>query len=195
MFIDGATNQKGLGVGIVIISSKSITIEKSLRLSFLGTNNEAECKTLKAGLNAIKNLGYGFVKVFCDLRLVVRQVQGEFVAKYHKIHWYLSQIKQLQYHFEAFSEEQIPEVRILKLTCWQPWLGESLPRIIMVENLATPYDNQVPVGINVVHVGQSWMDLMVTFIKNRMLPENRIEAEKVQRKSPRYWLLEEKKII
>lgn len=65
----------------------------------------------------------------------------------------------------------------------------------MVENLATPYDNQVPVGISVVHVGQSWMDLMVTFIKNRMLPENRIEAEKVQRKSPRYWLLEEKKFI
>ena len=46
LYIDGVANQKGLGVKIVIISPKSITIEKSLRLTFSATNNEAEYEAL-----------------------------------------------------------------------------------------------------------------------------------------------------
>ena len=39
VYVDGATNQKGSGVGRVLISPEQITIEKSLRLGFLTTNN------------------------------------------------------------------------------------------------------------------------------------------------------------
>ena len=46
LYIDGVANQKGLRVKIVIISPKSITIEKSLRLTFSATNNEAEYEVL-----------------------------------------------------------------------------------------------------------------------------------------------------
>ena len=44
VYVDGITNQKGSGVGIVLISSEKITIEKSLRLGFSATNNEAEMR-------------------------------------------------------------------------------------------------------------------------------------------------------
>ena len=40
--VDGAANQRGSRVGIVIISPEKIIIEKSLRLGFSATNNEAE---------------------------------------------------------------------------------------------------------------------------------------------------------
>lgn len=40
--VDGATNQRGSGVGLVLISPEGINIEKSLRLGFSATNNEAE---------------------------------------------------------------------------------------------------------------------------------------------------------
>ena len=46
MYVDGAANQRGSGVGLVLISPERITIEKSLRLGFLATNNEAEYETL-----------------------------------------------------------------------------------------------------------------------------------------------------
>ena len=39
LYVDGATNQRGLGVGLVLVSPEKITIEKSLRLSFSTTNN------------------------------------------------------------------------------------------------------------------------------------------------------------
>ena len=40
--IDSAANQKGSGVGLILVSPEGITIEKSLRLGFSATNNEAE---------------------------------------------------------------------------------------------------------------------------------------------------------
>ena len=42
LYIDEAVNQRGSGVGLVLVSPEKIIIEKSLRLSFSATNNEAE---------------------------------------------------------------------------------------------------------------------------------------------------------
>ena len=49
LYVDGATNQRGSGVGLVIVLPKKITIEKSLRLNFSVTNNEAEYEALLRG--------------------------------------------------------------------------------------------------------------------------------------------------
>ena len=40
LYVDGAANQQGSGVGLVLVSPEKITIEKSLRLNFSATNNE-----------------------------------------------------------------------------------------------------------------------------------------------------------
>ena len=50
LYVDGATNQRGSGVGLVLVSPEKITIEKSLRLSFSATNNEAEYEVLLMGM-------------------------------------------------------------------------------------------------------------------------------------------------
>ena len=50
VYVDGAANQRGSGVGLVLVSPKKITIEKSLRLGFLTTNNEAEYEALLMGM-------------------------------------------------------------------------------------------------------------------------------------------------
>ena len=42
VYVDGVTNQRGSGVGLVLESPKKTIIEKSLRLGFSATNNEAE---------------------------------------------------------------------------------------------------------------------------------------------------------
>ena len=44
VYVDGATNHRGSGVGLVLVSLEKITIEKSLRLGFSTTNNEANMK-------------------------------------------------------------------------------------------------------------------------------------------------------
>ena len=71
VYVDGATNHKGFGVGLVLISPERITIEKSLRLGFSAMNNEAEYKTLLIGMIMVQKLGGKAVEAFSDSRLVV----------------------------------------------------------------------------------------------------------------------------
>ena len=51
--MDGATNQKGSRVGLVLISPEKLIIEKSLRLGFSATNNEAEYEALLEGMSMV----------------------------------------------------------------------------------------------------------------------------------------------
>ena len=69
--MDGIANQKGSRIGIVMISPDGITLEKSFRLGFSATNNEAEYEALLAGLIAMQKLGSRTIKAYCDLRLIV----------------------------------------------------------------------------------------------------------------------------
>ena len=46
VYVDGVSNQKGLGIGLVLMSPEKVIIEKSLRLDFSATNNEAEFEAL-----------------------------------------------------------------------------------------------------------------------------------------------------
>ena len=71
VYIDSATNQRGSRVGLVLISPEKITIEKSLKLSFLATNNEAEYEALLVGMTIVQKMGGKVVEIFSNLRLVV----------------------------------------------------------------------------------------------------------------------------
>ena len=71
VLVDGAANQRGSGVGLVIISPEKIIIEKSLRLDFLATNNEAEYEALLVGMIMVQRMNGKAVKMFSDSRLIV----------------------------------------------------------------------------------------------------------------------------
>ena len=58
-------------MGLVLVSPEKITIEKSLRLGFSATNNEAEYKALLMGMVIVQKMGGKAVKMFSDSRLIV----------------------------------------------------------------------------------------------------------------------------
>ena len=95
MYIDGAANQRGSGVGLVLISPEKITIEKSLRLGFSATKNEAEYETLLQGMAMVHKMRGKALEVFSDSRLVVGQVKGELEARDVRMQEYLSQVRRL----------------------------------------------------------------------------------------------------
>ena len=64
-----------------MISLDKITLEKSLRLGFAATNNEAEYKALLAGFVAMCKLRGKVVRAYYDPRVIGRQVRGDFEAK------------------------------------------------------------------------------------------------------------------
>ena len=72
LYVDGAAS---CGV------PRQDTIEKSLRLGFSATNNEAKYETLLVGMIMIPEMGGKAMEVFLDSSLVVGQVKGELEAK------------------------------------------------------------------------------------------------------------------
>ena len=79
--MDGIVNQRGTRVGLVLVSPEKITIEKSLRLGFSATNNEAEYEALLVGMAMVHKMGKNTVEIFSDSRLVVGQVKGKLEAR------------------------------------------------------------------------------------------------------------------
>ena len=89
MFVDGASNARGFGVRIVMMSHEGLRLEKSLRLGFRASNNEAEYKALIASLRAAQKLGVEELEIFSDSRLVVSQVEGSFEVRDSRMSQYL----------------------------------------------------------------------------------------------------------
>lgn len=98
---------------------------------------------------------------------------------------YLSQVKRLLANFESFTLQQVPRSQnshAFSLATLATSIREWLSRIRLVKNLVTPaYNKQTIVGVNFTLVGPSWMDPIVSFLKDGNLPEGRIEAEKTRR--------------
>ena len=133
--MDGASNQKGAGVKLVLISHKKVIVEKSLRLDFSTMNNKAKYEALMMGPVMVQRIGGKSVRVFSDLRLVVSQVKGEFEAKDERIQGYLSQVKCLQSEFESFDLLHIPRsgnAHADSLTMLATSSAQNLSRVILV---------------------------------------------------------------
>ena len=108
VYVDGVSNQKGSEVGLVLVSPEKVVIEKSLRLDFSATNNEAEYEALVEGMAMVQRMGGKSIRLFSDSRLVAGQVRGEFEAKDERMQGYLSQVKCLQLKFDSFDLLHVP---------------------------------------------------------------------------------------
>ena len=98
-------------MGLVLVSPEKITIEKSLRLGFSATNNEAEYEALLMGMVIVQKIGGKTVEIFFDSRLVVGQVKGELEARDPRMQEYLSQVRHIQTKFEFFNLSYISRSR------------------------------------------------------------------------------------
>ena len=101
--MDGAANQKRSGVGLVLISPEKLIVEKSLRLGFSATNNEAEYKALLEGMFMVQRIWGKSATIFSDSRLVVGKVKGELEARDERMQGYLTRIRHLQMKIESFN--------------------------------------------------------------------------------------------
>ncbi|GMP24504.1 hypothetical protein CsSME_00001752 [Camellia sinensis var. sinensis] len=81
LFVDGASNRHGAGLGIVLTSPDGLTIEHAITNSFPASNNEAEYEALLVGLKSALRIKASEVMVFSDSKLVINQVSGEYEAR------------------------------------------------------------------------------------------------------------------
>ena len=138
VYVDGAANQRGSGIGLVLISPDGIAIEKSLRLGFSATNNEAKYEALLQRMTMVQKLGGRVMEAFLDSKLVVSQVMGDLEARDARMQEYLGRVKRLQSGFESFNLTHVSRsanTHADSLATLATSSAHDLPRIIFVEDL------------------------------------------------------------
>ena len=190
VYVDDAANQRDSGVGLVLISPDGITIEKSLRLGFSATNNEAECEALLEGMSMAEKLGGKSVSMYSDSRLIMGQVNGELEAKDERMQEYLDQAKCLRSRFDPFSLMHIcrsGNTHADSLATLTTSSTQCLPQVILVENLHRPSVVKTEaIHVHSVRVRPSWMDPLILFLKEDILPKEKSEANKIRRKASQF---------
>ena len=198
VYIDGAANQKGSRIGLVLTTPEGATIKKSLRLGFFATNNEAKYEALLQGMTIVQKMEGKVVEMFSDSRLVMGQVRGEMEAKDMRMQEYLNQVKRLRPGFDLFSLSHISisgNTHIDSLATLATSSAGQLPRIILDEHLGKASKiAKDTTRVHEIRVGPSWMDLIVVFLKDNILLEGKSKAKKIRRSVTRFWLSEDHKL-
>ena len=103
----------------------------------------------------------------------------------------------MQSKFDSFDLLHIPRsgnVHADSLAMLATSSAQDLPRVILVEDLYKPSRTGDTVQINQIRARPSWMDSIIQFLNEDILPEEKIEADKIRRKATSYWLSEEHKL-
>ena len=72
--------------------------------------------------------------------------------------------------------------------------AQHLPQVILIEDLYRPTEVREVAQIHQIRVVPSWMDSIIRFLREDILPEEKIEADKIRRKATNYWLLNDHKL-
>ncbi|KAJ9542724.1 hypothetical protein OSB04_029230, partial [Centaurea solstitialis] len=190
MHVDGASNARGSGLGVVLKSSHGGNMVYSIRCEFKTTNNEAEYEALIAGLDMAYNLGARWLHVRSDSLLVVNQINGEFQAKDSKMISYLKIAKDKIARFDKFSIEQIPRdlnMQADALANLGSAFNEPTLESVPIIHLMSPTIEEA----QMIEENHDWSNDIWNYLKNDQLPEDKLEARKVRLKSSRYTIFDD----
>jgi VCBS repeat-containing protein len=91
--VDGASNLRGSGAGVVLEGPDGVMIEQSLRFAFKANNNQAEYEALIAGMKLTKEMEVTDLRAKRDSQLVTNQVSGEYQTKEPHLMKYLEKVR------------------------------------------------------------------------------------------------------
>ncbi|XP_074299286.1 uncharacterized protein LOC141630353 [Silene latifolia] len=108
LHVDGASNTKRAGVGLVLKSPQGEQIIQAVRCEFKATNNDAEYEALILGLQLALEMQINHIKVYSDSQLIVNHVNNVYTARDPKMVAYLEVAKELKLRFASFHIQQMP---------------------------------------------------------------------------------------
>ncbi|XP_058087523.1 uncharacterized protein LOC131234607 [Magnolia sinica] len=194
LFVDGSSNSKRAGAGIILVALDSTTIQYAIRLGFKASNNEVEYEGLLAGLRLTASLGVKLLEVRCDSQLAMNYISTENEAKETRMVAYLAEAKKLIERFGSYTINQIPRME----NSWADALTKlasategMIPRIIPMEFLDSPsIDRANQEMVNPVEATPSWMDPIFEYLTIGQVPQDRLEARCLKIRAARYIILD-----
>ncbi|XP_059635272.1 uncharacterized protein LOC132277429 [Cornus florida] len=182
------------GIGIKLQMPEGTTLSQVVRLKFSVTNNEAEYEALLARLKMARELKVKSLVTFSDSQLIIRQVTGEYGTKDEIMEAYHFAVLREVKDFDQIKFVQLPREYnedADRLACSASSSGETLVRVILVDVLSQPSifgesSRLDPWQINVILYEPTWIDPIMNFIRDGVLPERKDEARKIRSNVAKY---------
>jgi ribonuclease HI len=106
--VDGSSNRKRSGAGVMLISLEGEQLELALKLAFPTTNNEAEYEVVVAGMAITQELGVQVLEVRSNSEVVSGHICGEYATRGKKMKMYLAKVRELEGSFERMLIMRVP---------------------------------------------------------------------------------------
>ena len=101
-------------------------------------------------------------------------MKGELEARDERMQGYLNQVRRLQSGFESFTLLHVPKsgnTHADSLATLATSSTQSLSRVILIEDLCKPTEVKgLAVHVHQIRVGLSWMDSIVLYLREDILP-------------------------
>ncbi|XP_074369023.1 uncharacterized protein LOC141709030 [Apium graveolens] len=189
LHVDGAVNNNGSGVGIVLITPEGHRLMSAIHFKFYVTNNDDEYEALINGLKLALEVGAMNLIVRSDSELVVNQINGGFQARGPRTELYMRCAQCLLNFFsnarlESISREENSNADALakmgsqmdSVQLGQILLGiQEIPSIPEVEVLLT---QEVP--------RESWMTPIHNYIQTGAVPKDKLQALRLRYQAAKY---------
>ncbi|XP_020209305.1 uncharacterized protein LOC109794226 [Cajanus cajan] len=190
LHVDGSSNTKGSGAGIILDGPNDMMLELVIKFDFRATNNQAEYEALLAGLRLAKDVGVKKLKCCSDSKLITEQVEGSYQTKEPQLQKYNLMVSHLTSSFDHFQIEHVPRAHNVRADLLSKLASTKRPgqhKTIIQETISAPSYDSIAVLAN--NPGQSsWMLSIWQYLTNGTLPSDKVEASKVKAKSCHFTL-------
>ena len=180
--VNGASLQKGAGVGLQLKAPTRERVEQAIRLIFPASNNEIEYEAILAGIDLAQSVSSEKLLIRSDSQLVVGQVNGEYEMQDQRMTRYMGLVKQQLETFATWKFEHIPRDSNEKENALAA-VGTS---VLIKETVFLPIYYQSTSSIATDQVSQidkidpSWLTSILHYLSSEEIPNNRAEVHKVQ---------------
>jgi ribonuclease HI len=221
MYFDGSKRVQGARAGVVLISPQVDKLKYVLRMSFpQASNNEAKYEALLHGMKMAKACGATRLKIFGDSNLVVQQVinrcdaLSDNMTTYRNLYYYLEETFDgcEVSHVSRASNEEANNLANIGSQCLHVPPGvfweEIIERSIKNNKTSTTEeqgqhptigsgDGKPGIGSTaeteeVMMIEETWMEPYLTYMINKALPEDTVEASRIIRRSKAFVVLQGK---
>ncbi|XP_062170548.1 uncharacterized protein LOC133876286 [Alnus glutinosa] len=197
VFVDGSLAHGRSRVGVLLRNPEGQEFDFAVKLDFVTINNEAKYEAVIAGLALSREMGATNVEIRSDSQVVVGQVQGQFEAQEDRMARYLEQVRRFQSYFERVFITKIPRdenIRADEFSKIASGTDEEIEAskrqiIILTEPSITPRTDVMEA--DPTQDEPKWAIEIIQFLRNGLLPEDKVAAQKVKIQATRFCLLRE----
>jgi ribonuclease HI len=204
---DGAWCHAGAGTAAIITSPTGVKHRYTARLSFAlesdrCTNNIAEYEAVILGLRKLKALEVATCIIKIDSKVIVGQIEKDYLAKDPALLQYLSAVRSLEKQFKGFTLQHVDRSRNEEADALAKAAarGEALPSDVFYHVIGTPAIRNLEGlqittnagGLRIVNLimAEDWRAPITLFLQGYYHPGDVNEAKRLKHRSRDFTLIE-----